>query len=104
MKPRFVGPFRVMKAVDANDFELALPDTMHIHPVYNVSLLHKYQGEYHPPGPIIVEYKEEYKVDCILWHRGNGKCRQYLIHWKSYVSSKDCCLKAYELLNAPFVL
>ena len=104
MKPRFVGPFRVLKAVSANAFELALPETMRIHPVFNVSLLRKYHGVYRPPGPIIVDGEEEYEVDSILRHRGNGKRRQYLVRWKGYDASEDCWLKADELSNAPLVL
>ena len=93
-----------MKAIGANAFELSLPDTMHIHPVFNVCLLCKYHGEYHLPGPIIAKGEEEYEVERLLRHRGYGKCRQYLICWKGYDTSKDCWLKENELQNAPLVL
>ena len=75
MKPRFVGPFCVLCAVDANAFELDLPATMRVHPVFNVSLLRLYHGVYSPPGPIIVEGEVEYEVDRIIRHRGKGKRR-----------------------------
>lgn len=75
MKPRFIGPFRVIRLIGANAFELALPESMKVHPVFNVSLLRKYYGEYSPPGPIIVEGEVEYEVDRIIRHRGNGKRR-----------------------------
>ena len=42
LKPSFIGPFQVTKAVGANAFELELPATMKVHPVFNVSLLHKF--------------------------------------------------------------
>ena len=86
-----------MRAVDADAFELSLPDTMHIHLVFNVSLLHKYHGNYHPPGPIIIEGEQEYEIERIPRHRGNGKCRQYPIRWKGYDSSEVCWLKENEL-------
>ena len=104
MKLRFVGPFRVTKAVGANAFELELPATMKVHPVFNVSLLYKFQGKYKPPGPIIVDGEAEYEVEKILRHRGNGKHRQYLVRWLGYDESKDCWMKADELTNAPLVL
>ena len=72
MKPRFVGPFRVLHAVGANAFELELPMTMKVHPVFNVSLLRRYHGVYSPPGPIIVEGKLEYEVERIIRHQGKG--------------------------------
>ena len=75
MKPRFVGPFHVLRAVGANAFELELPMTMKVHPVFNVSLLNLYHGIYSLPGPIIVEGKTEYGVKYIIRHRGKGKQR-----------------------------
>ena len=57
LKPCFVGPFRVAKAPRANAFELELPTTMKVHPVFNFSLLRKFQGKYRLPGPIIVNGK-----------------------------------------------
>ena len=80
LKPRFVGPFRVTKAVGANAFDLELPATMKVHPVFNVSLLHaNSKADYRPTGPIIVDGKAEYKVEKIVRHRGNGKHCQYLV-------------------------
>ena len=75
MKPRFVGAFRVLRAIGANAFELELPMTMKVHPVFNVSLLRLYHGVYSPPGPIIVEGKVEYEVERIIRHRGKGARR-----------------------------
>ena len=48
---------------------------MKIYPIFNVSLLHKLQGKYKLPGPIIVDGEAEYKVEKIVRHRGNGKYR-----------------------------
>ena len=75
MKPYFVGPFRILRAVSKNAFELDLPMTMKVHPVFNISLLRLYHGVYSPPCPIIVEGKAEYEVDRIIRHRGKGKQR-----------------------------
>ena len=90
LKPRFVRSFRVTKAVRANAFELELPTTMKVHPVFNVSLLHKFQGDYRPPRPIIIDVEAQYEVKKIVRHRGNGKQRQYLVRWLGYHESKDC--------------
>ena len=57
----------------ANAFRLALPNTMQVHPVFNISLLQPYQGEYKPPGPIEVEEEAEYEVEKIIRHHGNGR-------------------------------
>ena len=104
MKPHFVGPFRVLRTVGANAFELDLPVTMKVHPVFNVSLLRLYHGVYSPPGPIIVEGEAEYEVECIVRHRQKGNRCQYLVRWKGYDASEDCWLHTDKLTNAPDVL
>ena len=55
LKPRFVGPFPVEAQVGANAFKLTLPNTMRVHPVFNVSLLQPYQEDNKPARPIEVE-------------------------------------------------
>ena len=60
-------------AVRANAFELELPTTMRVHPIFNVFLLCKFQGEYKLPGLIIANGEAEYEVEKIIRHRGNGK-------------------------------
>ena len=104
LKPYFVGTFQVTKAVGANAYELELPTTMKVHPVFNFSFLHKFQGEYKPPGPIIVDGEAEYKVDKTVRHRGNGKCCQYLVQWLGYDNSEDYWVNADKFTNATLVL
>ena len=59
LKPRFVGLFQVEAQVGANIFKLTLPATMRFYPVFNVSFLCPYKGEYRPLGTIEVEGKAE---------------------------------------------
>jgi len=42
---RFVDPYRIKKIVSLNVVELELPSTVKIHPVVNVSRIHKYIGQ-----------------------------------------------------------
>ena len=87
-----------------NAFELELPTTMKVHPVFNVSLLCKLQGDYRLPGPIIVDGEAKYKVEKILRHRGNGKHRNCLVRWLGYDESEDCWMKADEISSTSLVL
>ena len=66
---------------------------MKVHPIFNFYLLHKFQGEYKLPGPIIVDGEAECKVERIVRYKGNGKCCQYLVRWLGYDKSKDCWMK-----------
>jgi len=42
---KFVDPYKVKKIVLANIVELELPSTIKIHPVVNISRIHKYIGQ-----------------------------------------------------------
>jgi len=42
---RFVGPYKIKKIISLNVVELELPSTIKIHPVVNVSRIHKYIGQ-----------------------------------------------------------
>ena len=44
LKPRFVGPFKVLSLVGSNAYRLDLPATMRVYPVFNFSLLKLYTG------------------------------------------------------------
>jgi len=41
---RFVGPYKVKEIISANTVKLELPSTIRIHPVVNISRIHRYIG------------------------------------------------------------
>ena len=78
---------------------------MHIQPpVFTISLLRPYQGEYRPLRPIEVEGKAGYKVEKIVQYYGNDRKWQDLVQWLHYDASEDCWLWADKLQNASVVL
>ena len=87
--PRFIGPFKVLKRVGNQAYELELPPTMKMHDVFHVSLLKPYnqEGTYLPPPvTILLEGEDEFEVATILNHRGQpGKrSKSYLVSWTGY--------------------
>ena len=61
---RFIGPYKIKKIVSTNVVELELPSIIKIHPVVNVSRIHKYVGQVErqkreQPAPVIIEGEEE---------------------------------------------
>ena len=61
---RFIGSYKIKKIVSPNIVELELPSTVKIHPVVNVSRIHKYieqvEGQKkEQPALVIIERKEE---------------------------------------------
>jgi len=68
---RFVDPYRIKKIVLVNTVELELSSTIKIHPVVNVSRIHRYIGQVEgqrkeQPAPVIIKREEEWKVKRIL--------------------------------------
>ena len=64
----------------------------------------EFEREVEPPPPILVDGELEYEVEAILWHRGKGARRQYLILWKGYPLSEATWEPEEHLLNAPDIL
>jgi transposase InsO family protein len=87
-----LGPYKIKKRKGTNSFELALPKTMNIHPVFHISLLEK-APEGAPPAPITeiqpvnpnAEYEVEELLDC---QYRNGKPK-YLVKWLGYPQSEN---------------
>lgn len=93
--PKRFGPFKVIRKVSDLNYELELPSTIKIHPVFHVSLLTKVPTDtipgriQPPPPPIIIEGQEEHIIDRILdtdFKRGK---RRYLVKWKGYDDSEN---------------
>ena len=68
---RFVGPYKVKKIILANTVELELPSTIRIHPVVDVSRIHRYIGQVEEqrkeqPAPVIIKGEEKQEVERIL--------------------------------------
>ena len=68
---RFVGPYKIKKIVSMNVVELELPSTIRIHPVVNVSRIHRYIGQVEGQkkeqlAPVIIEGEKKWKVERIL--------------------------------------
>jgi len=67
---RFIGPYKVKKIVLVNMVELELPSTIRIHPVINVSRIHRYieqvEGQRKEQlAPVIIKEEEEWEVERI---------------------------------------
>ena len=68
---RFVGPYKVKKIILVNVVELELPSTIRIHPVVNISRIHRYIGQVErqrkeQPAPVIIKGEEKQEVERIL--------------------------------------
>ena len=91
-------------------YQLAIPSTWRIHPVFHASLLTPYiQNDTHGPSfthppPEIINNEEEYEVEAIVSHKGKGKRRRYLVKWVGYESSENSLLTEEALANSAELL
>jgi hypothetical protein len=63
-----LGPYRIVRVIKGVNFELALPKTMPIHPVFHISLLEPAPPGAPPAPRVEVEpdSNREYKIEKIL--------------------------------------
>jgi len=79
-----VGSYKVKRIILTNAIELELPSTIKIHLVVNVSRVHMYKDQVEGqkkewPLLVIIEGKEEYKVEKILNKRKFRGKNRYLV-------------------------
>ncbi|KAJ9531173.1 hypothetical protein QJQ45_000822 [Haematococcus lacustris] len=105
--PRYVGPFRIEAHVGDDAVKLTLPPAMsRIHPVFHVSLLRPYEGNFGrlPPTELgWLDDSPQYEVERIVSHRHvrAGKAKEFLVKWKGYEDSDNTWEPASNLANAP---
>jgi hypothetical protein len=90
---RRYGPFTVVRKVGAISYELKLPDSWKVHPVFNTVFLRPWvppvaahQHHNDPPPLDVVEGVDLYEIAEVLKIRFNKKCKrlQHLIRWEGY--------------------
>ena len=78
-KPKYVGPFPILRMVGDNACELELPEAMKIHPVVNVIQVKKNHGSLQRPPPIEIDGEEEYEVEDIFDVSTDLRLSHYII-------------------------
>jgi len=109
LAPKRHGPFRIKKALSAVSYELELPSTWKIHPVFHANLLTPYkETELHGtnftrPPPDLIDGEEEFEVEQILGSRlhGRGRKLQFLVQWKGFPMSDSTWEPLGNVQHAP---
>jgi len=93
--PKFMGPYTITRVISPTAYELQLPSTFRIHPVFHIHLLKPYHDGRRflptriteaPAEPELVEGDDNvhWEVESILRKRTLGRTVQYLVKWKGF--------------------
>lgn len=105
-----LGPFVITAAIGKRAFRLALPPQMHVHPVFHVCRLERYDEPAFDAQrravsvPEIVDGHEELEVQAVLDSRTYRGRLQYLVDWVDQDPSERTWEPASHLRNASDVV
>ena len=109
LAPRFVGPFVVARVVNAVAYELSLPASMRIHPVFHVSVLAPWRRDQEFPGhtrapaqpPAVDGEADRWEVSALLKRRrvrrARAWCTEYLVRWAGYGVEDDSWVERSDI-------
>ncbi|THH04063.1 hypothetical protein EW145_g5803 [Phellinidium pouzarii] len=84
LSPKWEGPFTIEQVLSPLNYCLKLPKAWQIHPVFHASLLtpfaetNSHGPSFTQPPPDLIDGHEEFEIEAIVSHSGNGKQRKYL--------------------------
>ena len=106
---RRLGPFTISKIISPTAYELKLPTSWKVHPVFHVALLRPYQDGsklrppiQEPPPPEILGEELEYEVEEVLDSRRTSRGKlEYLVHWKGYPMEENSWIAVDDMKHSP---
>ncbi|KAI5116922.1 hypothetical protein M0805_009909 [Coniferiporia weirii] len=110
LAPKREGPFTIIQVLSPLNYRLKLPPAWKIHPVFHASLLSAYtETDIHgppftQPPPDQIEGHQEFEIEAILSHKGNGNQHRFLVKWTGYPYSENQWLPETELSHASKIL
>ncbi|KAI5115866.1 hypothetical protein M0805_004672 [Coniferiporia weirii] len=106
LAPKWEGPFPIIQVLSPLNYHLKLPPAWKIHPVFHASLLSAYtetdihRPPFTQPPPDQIKGHQEFEIEAIVSHKGNGTRRRFLVKWTSYPSSENQWLPETALSHA----
>jgi hypothetical protein len=94
-----LGPFAVKKRIKEVTYELTLPETMKIHPVFHVSLLEPAPPGSKPAEHVVAEEHGVYEAERIMDKKVENRQTFYLVKWKNYPESENTWEPVKHLTN-----
>ncbi|KAI4323138.1 hypothetical protein L6164_022768 [Bauhinia variegata] len=109
LSPRFFGPYKIIKQIGPVAYELKLPESAQILPVFHVSLLRPVHGQHSPSIPPHLPINSEWeltlspsKILCHRWIKDGGKTAlELVVQWDDR-PLEEASWENYELLKGQF--
>ena len=104
--PKRYGPFKIIKEVGQGSYQVQIPETWRIHPVFHASLILPYKetsihgSNYTQPPPDVIGDVPEWEVEEIGGIRKWRNQWQYFIKWKGYPPSDNTWEPLSNVQNA----
>lgn len=112
--PKFIGPYRISKVISRHAYQLDLPPTMRVHPVFHIHLLKPFHdptaafpARLHEPTPepeFVDEEEPVWEVESILRKRRRGRQVEYLVKWAGYPIEEATWEPLANLQNADLAI
>ncbi|KAF7813635.1 Ty3/gypsy retrotransposon protein [Senna tora] len=107
LSPRFFGPYKIIRKIGAVAYELELPSSSRIHPIFHVSLLRPALGQALPTAPPSSPLKTDWKLllqpEKVQSHRWiTTKTRntlELLIQWQGIVLNNTAKINCHRRLS-----
>jgi len=111
LSPRYFGPYKIVRQVGPVSYELQLPETSKVHPIFHVSLLRPARGcsdiASPPPLPLSGELEFMVEPEKVLSHRwvkeSGVPTLELLIQWRR-CPVEEASWEDYDLLAVQFPL
>lgn len=105
LMPLWIGPFPIIRRVGNLAYELELPATLKVHPVFHVVVLKRYRsdGRTQPPPPVEVDDDGPlYAVENLIAHRLDKRTKrpkEYLVKWAGYGEEHNSWVAAKDITD-----
>ncbi|KAF5011367.1 hypothetical protein FDECE_2512 [Fusarium decemcellulare] len=104
---KYIGPYRILRKVSENNYELDLPPKVRLHPIFHISLLESAADTIQVKignEPEEIDGPEEYTVEEIRDMKKINGQTMYLVKWKNYPENENTWEPPKHLVNAQRLL